>query len=169
MDAKDFQQIFPLGEKNEAFARFFVGQSYLKMLTTERVGIANVTFEPGCRNNWHIHHKGGQILLCAAGSDEDYGKDATAMIPVDEGPYYGITASFGPGSTTPMMVTMSGMLTDDDLRVLHAAGEPIKGLYVAGNCLGGRYGTGYSTPCAGNSIGFAGTHGRIAGQNAARG
>lgn len=67
MDAKDFQQIFPLGEKNDAFARFFVGQSYLKMLTMERVGIANVTFEPDCRNNWHIHHKGGQILLCTAG------------------------------------------------------------------------------------------------------
>lgn len=106
--------------------------------------------------------------LCAAGSDEDYGKDASAMIAVDEGPFYGITASFGPGSTTPMMVTMSGMLTDDDLRVLDASGNPIKGLYVAGNCLGGRYGTGYSTPCAGNSIGFAGTHGRIAGQNAAK-
>ena len=106
--------------------------------------------------------------LCYAGSDNDYGKDASAMIAVDEGPFYGMTASFGPGSTTPMMVTMSGMLTNDDLQVLDAAGEPIKGLYVAGNCLGGRYGTGYSTPCAGNSIGFAGTHGRIAGQNAAK-
>lgn len=64
MTEKDFKQIFPLGEKNDAYAQYFVGQSYLSMLTTERVGIANVTFEPGCRNNWHIHHKGGQILLC---------------------------------------------------------------------------------------------------------
>ena len=62
MTEKDFKQIFPLGEKNDAYAQYFVGQSYLSMLTTERVGIANVTFEPGCRNNWHIHHKGGQIL-----------------------------------------------------------------------------------------------------------
>ena len=59
--------VFPMGEKNEAFAQYFVGQSYLNMLSTERVTIGNVTFEPGCRNNWHIHHKGGQILLCTAG------------------------------------------------------------------------------------------------------
>lgn len=47
MNANEFKQIFPLGEKNEAYAKFFVGQSYLNMLTTEGVGIANVTFEPG--------------------------------------------------------------------------------------------------------------------------
>lgn len=68
MDVKDFKQIFPVGDKNDAFAQYFIGQSYLKMLTTERVCVANVTFEPGCRNNWHIHHKGGQILLCTAGT-----------------------------------------------------------------------------------------------------
>ena len=70
MTEKGFKQIFPLGEKNDAYAQYFVGQSYLSMLTTERVGIANVTFEPGCRNNWHIHHArsgGGQILLCVDG------------------------------------------------------------------------------------------------------
>ena len=106
--------------------------------------------------------------MCEAGADTDYGKAASVMIPVNEGPYYGMTASFGPGSTTPSMVTMSGMLTDDNLQVLNADNEPIKGLFVAGNCLGGRYGTGYSTPCAGNSIGFAGTHGRVAGKNAAK-
>ena len=49
------------------FAQYFVGQSYLNMLTTSPVGVANVTFEPSCRNNWHIHHKGGQILLVTAG------------------------------------------------------------------------------------------------------
>ena len=62
--------VFPIGGKNEAFAPYFVGQSYLNMLTTQGVAIGNVTFEPGCRNNWHIHHAkrgGGQILLCTAG------------------------------------------------------------------------------------------------------
>ena len=59
--------IFPLGEKNEAFAKYFIGQSYLSMLTNKGVSIANVTFEPRCRNNWHIHHGGGQILLVMAG------------------------------------------------------------------------------------------------------
>ena len=47
--------IFPLGEENDAYARYFTGKSYLRMLSTEGVGIASVTFEPGCRNNWHIH------------------------------------------------------------------------------------------------------------------
>ena len=64
MIEKDFKQIFPLGEKNDAYVQYFVGQSYLSMLTTGRVGIANVTFEPGCGNNRHIHHAksgGGDI------------------------------------------------------------------------------------------------------------
>lgn len=47
---------FPIGEPNTAFAQYFVGQSYLKPLTMEQVSTFNVTFEPGCRNNWHIHH-----------------------------------------------------------------------------------------------------------------
>ena len=59
--------VFPLGEKNEAFAEYFTGQSYLAPLTTVGVFTANVTFEPGCRNNWHIHHRGGQILLVTSG------------------------------------------------------------------------------------------------------
>ena len=73
--------IFPMGEKNEAFAQYFVGQSYLNMLSTERVTIGNVTFEPGCRNNWHIHHKGGQILLCTAGRGyyQEWGKEAQEL------------------------------------------------------------------------------------------
>ena len=58
---------FPIGEKNEAYAKFFTGTSYLNMLSTEMVMIGNVTFEPGCRNFWHIHHKGGQILLVTEG------------------------------------------------------------------------------------------------------
>lgn len=77
--------VFPMGEKNEAFAQYFVGQSYLNMLSTERVTIGNVTFEPGCRNNWHIHHKGGQILLCTAerGYYQEWGKEAQELHPGD--------------------------------------------------------------------------------------
>lgn len=77
--------VFPMGEKNEAFAQYFVGQSYLNMLSTERVTIGNVTFEPGCRNNWHIHHKGGQILLCTAGRGyyQELGKEAQELHPGD--------------------------------------------------------------------------------------
>lgn len=62
--------IFGLGKPNDAFAQYFIGQSYLNPVTTEGIGIFNVTFEPGCRNNWHIHHAakgGGQILLCVSG------------------------------------------------------------------------------------------------------
>ena len=62
--------IFPIGHPNDAFAKYFVGQSYLAPVSMERVGVFNVTFEPGCRNNWHIHHAdkgGGQILICVAG------------------------------------------------------------------------------------------------------
>ncbi len=71
MNGTDFQPLFGLGEPNDAFARYFIGQSYRNPLTTEGVAISNVTFEPGCRNNWHIHHAtsgGGQILLAVAGS-----------------------------------------------------------------------------------------------------
>lgn len=77
--------VFPMGEKNEAFAQYFVGQSYLNMLSTERVTIGNVTFEPGCRNNWHIHHKDGQILLCTAGRGyyQEWGKEAQELHPGD--------------------------------------------------------------------------------------
>ncbi|SHJ45782.1 cupin domain-containing protein [Parasporobacterium paucivorans] len=60
--------IFPIGEPlPEKFGQYFIGQAYLNMLTTAGVPIGNVTFEPGCRNNWHIHHKGGQILLVTGG------------------------------------------------------------------------------------------------------
>lgn len=80
--------VFPVGGKNEAFAKYFVGQSYLNMLTTEGVVIGNVTFEPGCRNNWHIHHAGkggGQILLCTAGRGyyQEWGKAAQELHPGD--------------------------------------------------------------------------------------
>ncbi|MCQ4725714.1 cupin domain-containing protein [Anaerotignum faecicola] len=75
--------IFDIGEINP-FSQYFIGQSYLKMLTTEGVAIGNVTFEPGCRNNWHIHHAkkgGGQILLCTAGCGwyQEWGKLAQKL------------------------------------------------------------------------------------------
>ncbi len=80
-----YESIFPTGEKNTAFAKYFVGQSWLNMLTTEGVAIGNVTFEPKCRNNWHIHHKGGQILLCTAGRGyyQEWGKPARELHPGD--------------------------------------------------------------------------------------
>lgn len=82
---KENISIFPTGEKNEAFAKYFVGQSYLNMLSTQGVVIGNVTFEPGCRNNWHIHHKGGQILLVTAGRGyyQEWGKPAQELRPGD--------------------------------------------------------------------------------------
>lgn len=64
----DGNGIFPKGEKNEEYAQYFCGTSYLTMLSMQDVKIGNVVFEPGCRNNWHIHHKGGQILLVTGGS-----------------------------------------------------------------------------------------------------
>lgn len=59
--------LFGKGPRNEAYARYFQGVSYLNMLSTEGVTIGNVVFEPGCRNHWHIHHQGGQILLITDG------------------------------------------------------------------------------------------------------
>ena len=80
--------IFPIGAPNTAYAQYFIGQSYLAPLSTEQVPISNVTFEPGCRNNWHIHHAssgGGQILICVAGRGyyQEYGKPAQELHPGD--------------------------------------------------------------------------------------
>ena len=80
--------IFPIGQPNDAFAKFFVGQSYLAPISTSQVGIFNVTFEPGCRNNWHIHHAksgGGQILICISGRGyyQEWGKEAQELHPGD--------------------------------------------------------------------------------------
>ena len=87
MKKPEIDPIFALGEENP-FCQYFVGQSYLKMLCTEGVGIGNVTFEPGCRNNWHIHHAkkgGGQILLCTVGRGwyQEWGKPAQQLHPGD--------------------------------------------------------------------------------------
>lgn len=83
--------MFGLGEPNIAYAQYFVGNSYLKPLTNPkdtRVFIANVTFEPSCRNNWHIHHStsgGGQILICVDGEGwyQEEGKPAQSLKPGD--------------------------------------------------------------------------------------
>ena len=79
MANKELSDIFPLGEKNP-FGQFFIGQSYLAPLTTEQVPTYNVTFEPTCRNNWHIHHAksgGGQMLICVSGRGwyQEWGKE----------------------------------------------------------------------------------------------
>jgi hypothetical protein len=106
--------------------------------------------------------------LCHKGVDSDFGKDAKAMIPIEEPPFYGCTGQGGAGGMRGFgMVTMAGMVADEKLRVLDKSGKPIQGLLVAGNTLGGRYGLGYSTPMAGNSIGMAMTHGWLAGKFAA--
>ena len=80
--------IFPIGEPNDAFAKYFVGKSYLAPISKEQVFISNVTFEPGCRNNWHIHKAskgGGQILICVAGKGyyQEWGKEAKMLRPGD--------------------------------------------------------------------------------------
>ena len=77
---------FPIGEPNVNFAKYFIGNSYLASVSLNQVGIFNVTFEPGCRNNWHIHHAkegGGQILICVGGRGyyQEWGKDPIEMTP----------------------------------------------------------------------------------------
>ncbi|MBO4317866.1 MAG: cupin domain-containing protein [Mailhella sp.] len=80
---------FGIGAPNDAYAQYFIGQSYLKPLTEYGKGavfLANVTFEPGCRNNWHIHHAssgGGQILVCTAGEGwyGEEGKPVRSLAP----------------------------------------------------------------------------------------
>lgn len=85
MNAHEFKQLFPLGDKNEAYAQYFIGQSYVKTLATGEMSAVNVTFEPGCRNNWHIHHDSGQLLLCTAGHGwyQEDGKPARRLSPGD--------------------------------------------------------------------------------------
>lgn len=79
---------FPLGKSNDAYAQYFDGKSYLAPLSFEQVGIFNVTFEPGCRNHWHIHHAkngGGQILIVVHGRGyyQEWGKPARELKPGD--------------------------------------------------------------------------------------
>lgn len=86
MRAHAKSMVFPIGEPNDAFAKYFIGKSYLAPVSKEQVGIFNVTFEPGCRNNWHIHHAtkgGGQLLVCTAGEGwyQEEEKEAVSLVP----------------------------------------------------------------------------------------
>lgn len=85
---KDNLSVFPVGEPNDAFAQYFIGQSYLAPLTLEQIPTFNVTFEPACRNNWHIHHAqkgGGQMLICVSGRGwyQEWGKEPQKLGPGD--------------------------------------------------------------------------------------
>lgn len=90
MDENAFskENVFGKGQANTAYAQYFIGESFLNPLTEAGcpVSLANVTFEPGCRNNWHIHHAdkgGGQILICTAGEGwyQEEGKEAVSLVP----------------------------------------------------------------------------------------
>ena len=92
-DEKQFAaaNIFGKGQPNDAYARYFAGHSFLNPLTKAGecpIAMSNVTFEPGCRNNWHTHHAksgGGQILVCVAGHGyyQEWGKPAQELRPGD--------------------------------------------------------------------------------------
>ena len=88
--AEEHGGLFGQGEENTAYAKYFIGKSYLKPLTdpSRTVFVANVTFEPGCRNNWHVHHAkqgGGQLLICVDGEGwyQEEGKPAQSLRPGD--------------------------------------------------------------------------------------
>lgn len=87
-DKERFQQemFFPIGEPNTAYARYFSGNSYLAPISSSQIPFVNVTFEPGCRNNWHIHKAtdgGGQMLVGVAGRGwyQEEGKAAIEILP----------------------------------------------------------------------------------------
>ena len=88
MRAHAKKMVFPIGAPNDGFAQYFSGRSFLAPISTSQVGIFNVTFEPGCRNNWHIHHAengGGTFHYGRAGTAyyQEEGKDAVEMKPGD--------------------------------------------------------------------------------------
>lgn len=89
-DKQEFEKanLFGTGSTNTAYAQYFIGESYLNPLTdaAKTLGMSNVTFEPGCRNNWHIHHAksgGGQLLICTAGEGwyQEEGSEAISLTP----------------------------------------------------------------------------------------
>ena len=91
MDSAEFDKVnvFGKGTENTAYAKYFIGMSYLNPLTPKSgMGFANVTFEPGCRNNWHIHHAdngGGQLLICIYGKGwyQEWSKEPRELHPGD--------------------------------------------------------------------------------------
>lgn len=88
-DKRENPSVFPMGkELPDMFSKYFIGQAYLQPLTDKGGPISNVTFEPGCRNNWHIHHAksgGGQILLVTGGKGwyQAWGEQAQELHPGD--------------------------------------------------------------------------------------
>lgn len=91
LNASQFENenVFGIGAENTAYAQYFIGNSYLNPLTDPSecpLFLANVTFEPKCRNNWHIHHAtsgGGQLLICTAGEGwyQEQGKAPVSLVP----------------------------------------------------------------------------------------
>ena len=82
-EPQGLSDIFPMGEPNDAYAQYFIGRSWLAPLGDPQLGADNVTFEP--RNNWRVHHKGGQVLICVAGRGwyQEWGKPAQELHPGD--------------------------------------------------------------------------------------
>ena len=83
--SRSYSPLFGIGSPNSEYSEYFTGQSYINPLNKNVMGIYNVTFEPGCRNNWHIHHKGGQILLCTDGEGiyQEWSKSPIRLHPGD--------------------------------------------------------------------------------------
>lgn len=82
------EMVFPIGAPNDGFRQYFSGKSYLAPVSTEQVGVFNVTFEPGCCNNWHVHQAdqgGGQMLICVAGRGyyQQWGQPPRELHPGD--------------------------------------------------------------------------------------
>lgn len=74
---------WPVGNFNATYAPYFIGKSYVAPIDAQNGGPVNVTFEPGCRNNWHIHHHSVQVLICVAGRGwyQEWGKEPVALTP----------------------------------------------------------------------------------------
>lgn len=100
--------------------------------------------------------------FCKTRCDLDFGRDPQTLWPLDTPPYY---AYLGSNESVPVgLVSLAGLVTDNNMKVLNDQDLPIEGLYAVGNCLGGRYSLSYTTPVAGNTIGMAMTHGRVLGK-----
>lgn len=87
-EAYEQTMLFPVGDPNDDYAKYFVGHSYLAPVVTEGIPVFNVTFEPACRNNWHVHKAtkgGGQTLICVGGRGyyQEWGKEAVELLPGD--------------------------------------------------------------------------------------
>ena len=74
---------YPVGKPNDTYAKYFIGNSYIANFEGQDGAPVNVTFEPGCRNNWHVHHDSVQVLVCVAGRGwyQEWGKEAVEMTP----------------------------------------------------------------------------------------